>query len=340
MKAALLRTPGGVAVEDVLPPRAGPGEIVVAMRACGLCGSDLEKIRGTYTAAPPVIGHEAVGVVAEVGEGVEGIRKGTRVFPHHHVPCGRCAACRGGSPTMCAHYRATNLEPGGFAERFRVPRWNVEHRAVHRLPPSVDFERGSFVEPLACAVRALGRGPPRASSALVLGAGPMGLLVLQLLRLRGTDLVLASEVSSVRAEVARRHGATMVWDPRSEDVVAAARRETRGLGVDLAVVATGHAPAIAEALRAVRPGGTALLLGVPETGARLDFDPSEFVTREVSLVPSNAATEADVRKALDLIARRRVDVASLVSHRFRLEAFPEAVRVAGRAECVKAILTP
>ncbi len=340
MKAALLRPPAGVAVEDVPPPEAGVGEIVVSMRACGLCGSDLEKIRGTYTAAPPVIGHEAVGVVAQVGEGVEGIRKGARVFPHHHVACGRCAACRGGFPTMCAHYRATNLEPGGFAERFRVPRWNVEHRAVHRLPPSVDFERASFIEPLACAVRALGRGPGTVASSLVLGTGPMGLLALQLLRLRGTETILASEVSAVRAEVARHHGAAMVWDPKSEDVVAAARKETKGLGVDLALVATGHPPAIGQALRAVRSGGTAVLLGVPEAGARLDFDPSEFVTREVSLIPSNAATEAEVRKALDLIARRRVDVASLVTHRFRLDAFPEAVRVAERAECVKAIVTP
>src|SRR3989304_6864374 len=132
------------------------------MRACGPCGSDLEKIRGTYTAAPPVIGHEAVGGVAGGGEGVEGIRKGARVFPPHHVPCGRCAACRGGSPTMCAHYRATNLEPGGFAERFRVPRWNVEHRAVHRLPPSVGFERGAFVETPAGAGWPVGPRPPQA----------------------------------------------------------------------------------------------------------------------------------------------------------------------------------
>jgi len=146
VKAALLRGTGGLVVEDVPVPEAGPGEIVVSMRACGLCGSDLEKIRGTYTAAPPVIGHEAVGIVSEVGEGVEGIQEGARVFPHHHVPCGRCRACTGGSPTMCAQYRATNLEPGGFAESFRVPRWNVDHGGVLRLPPSVDFERASFID--------------------------------------------------------------------------------------------------------------------------------------------------------------------------------------------------
>jgi len=340
VKAALLGKAGGVAIADVPAPVAGPGEIVVSMRACGLCGSDLEKIRGTYTAAPPVIGHEAVGVVADVGEGVEGIRNGARVFPHHHVPCGRCTTCRGGSPTMCAQYRATNLEPGGFAESFRVPRWNVDRGGVLRLPPSVDFERASFIEPLACAIRAVDRARTTPKSALVLGAGPMGLLALQLLRLRGTRALFASEVSPLRAEKARDLGAGIVWDPTNEDVPALAKKETSGLGVDAAVVATGNVRAIAQAVRAVRAGGIVVLLGVPEAGARLDVDPSEFVTREVSMIPSNAATGAETRKALDLIARRKVDVASLVTHRFHLAEFLEAVRVAERAECVKSILTP
>ncbi len=338
MKAALLRGPGAVALEDVSTPEAGRGEIVVAMRACGLCGSDLEKIRGTYTAAPPVIGHEAVGVVADVGDGVEGVRRGSRVFPHHHVPCGHCPACRGGSPTMCPRYRATNLEPGGFAESFRVPAWNVSRGGVLRLPASVDFERGSFIEPLACAIRALDRAPARPRSALVLGLGPMGLLSLQLLRLRGADPVLGSEVSPVRAEKARSLGAGMVWDPRTDDVPAATVKETGG--VDLALVATGQPAAIGQAARAVRAGGTVVLLGVPETGGRLDIDPSALVTREVSLIASNAATETETRRALALIGRRKVDVASLASHRFPLDRFPEAVEVAGRAECVKAIITP
>jgi len=340
MRAAVLRSPGGVGVDEMHAPRARRGEIVVEMRACGLCGSDLEKIRGTYTAAPPVIGHEAVGVVAEVGKGVRGVEAGERVFPHHHVPCGTCSVCRGGSPTMCAHYRATNLEPGGFAESFRVPRWNVGHGGVLRLPASMDFERASFIEPLACAIRALDRGPARPRNALVLGMGPMGLLSLQLLRLRGADPVLGSEVSAVRAEKARALGAATVWDPRTDDVVAATARETGGSGVDLALVATGQPVAIGQALRAVRPGGTVVLLGVPETGGRLDVDPSTFVTREVSLVPSNAATEVETRKAMGLIARRKVDVAAIASHRFPLSRFPEAVEVAGRAECVKAIITP
>jgi len=340
MKAALLLPNRGVAVEDVPTPEARPGEIIVAMQACGLCGSDLEKIRGTYTAAPPVIGHEAVGVVVAVGPDVSSIHEGQRVFPHHHVPCGECALCRRGSPTMCAHYRATNLEPGGFAERFRVPRWNVLHGGVLPLPAGMDFESGTFIEPLACVIRAFDRCPVGAESALVIGAGPMGLLAIQLFRLRGIDRVFASEISPVRIAIAERVGAASAWNPKVDDVPSKTHQGTNGRGADLVFVATGHPPAIVQALLAVRPGGTVCLLGVPEAGSRLDFDPSEFVTREISVVPSNAATEIETRKALTLVDQKKIDVGSLVSHRFRLAAFPEAVRIAERADCVKAIIVP
>lgn len=339
MKAVLLRPDGGVAVEDVPTPEAGSGEIVVKMRACGLCGSDLEKIRGTYTAAPPVIGHEAVGIAARVGPGVSKIQEGDRVFPHHHMPCGVCELCRRGSPTMCPHYRATNLDPGGFAESFRVPRWNVERGGVLALPPDITFDEGTLIEPLACVIRALDRCPVDRKDALVVGAGPMGLLAMQLLRLRGVERVFASEVSPLRSEIARRLGASPVWNPRSEDVSAATRAETDGLGADLVVVATGHPPAIVQALRSVRAGGTVGLIGVPDAGTRLDFDPSGFVTREITVIPSNAATEVETRKALSLIAQKKIDVASLVTHRFPISRFLDAVHVAQRAECVKAIIT-
>lgn len=339
MKAAHLRRHGEVTVEDVPTPKAGRGEIVVGMKACGLCGSDIEKIRGAYTAAPPVIGHEAVGVVTDVGPDVLRIHEGDRVFPHHHVPCGDCVLCRRGSPTMCAHYRATNLEPGGFAEFFRVPQWNVQRGGVLSLPNGMDFESGTFIEPLACVIRALDRCPVGAESALVVGTGPMGLLAIQLLRLRGSDRVFASEVSPIRLAMAHRLGADLVCNPTLEDVPSRMRAITNGVGTDVVIVATGHPPAITQAIRAVRAGGTVCLLGVPEAGSRLDVDPSEFVTREISLVPSNAATEIETRKALTFIDQKKIDVASLVTHRFPVSQFPDAVRVAQRAECVKAIIT-
>ncbi len=313
---------------------------MVEMRACGLCGSDLEKIQGEYTAAPPVIGHEAVGVISATGSGVTGVEVDERVFPHHHVPCYDCVYCRGGSETMCSDYRRWHLDPGGFSEFFRVPRWIVDHGGVLTLPDSMSFEEGSFVEPLACCVRALNRmGVPKGGVVLIAGAGPMGLMILQLLLLRGAGGVIVSEPSPYRLEFAEGTGAESVINPLEEDVVERAKRLTDGRGVDLAVVATGSPQALSEAVRSVRRGGKVGLVGIPQVNSTLR-GVSELVTREVSIISSNAATEEETRKALKLIDEGRVDVSSLVTHQVPLARFSEAVELAQRAESVKVLVVP
>ncbi len=340
MKAVSLAGAGDARVEEVPRPTVGPGELLVEMRACGLCGSDLEKIQGEYTAAPPILGHEAVGVVAEVGEAAAGFGVGERVFPHHHVPCYDCHYCRRGSETMCAQYRRWHLDPGGFAEFFRVPRWNVEHGGVLPLPDGMSFEEGTFIEPLACCVRALDRlGVEVGDVVLVAGAGPMGLLLLQLLLLREAARVVVSEVSPPRLHVADRLGAHALLNPGEVDVVREVLRLTEGRGADAAVVATGSPRALDQAVAAVRRGGKVGLVGIPEAGVPL-ADVSRLVTREVSLVSSNAATERETRHALKLVEEERVDVASLVTHKVPLAEFPRAVKLAQTAEAVKVLLVP
>ncbi len=340
MKAVLLESPREALVRDLPVPTLEPGDLLVEMRVCGLCGSDLEKIQGEYTAALPVIGHEAVGVVTAVGPDVASVEVDTRVFPHHHVPCYDCVYCRAGSETMCSDYRKWHLDPGGFSELFRVPKWIVDHGGVLTLPDSVSFEEGSFVEPLACCVRALNRmGVPKGGEVLIAGAGPMGLMILQLLLLRGAGGVVVSEPSPYRLEFAEGAGAEAVVNPLEEDVVEMAQRLTDGRGVDLAVVATGSPQALREAVRAVRRGGKVGLVGIPEANATLD-GVSELVTREVSIVSSNAATEEETREALKLIVEGRVDVSSLVTHRVPLSRFSQAVKLAQRAESMKVLVVP
>lgn len=312
---------------------------MVDMRACGICGSDLEKIRGGYTAAPPVLGHEAVGVVREVGEGVEGFEEGDRVFPHHHVPCYDCAQCRGGSQTMCPDYRRWHLDPGGYAETFRVPAWNVGHGGVLPLPSSVSFEEGTFIEPLACCVRALDRfHVTKGSTVLVAGAGPMGLLTLELLPYYGADRIVVSEVSPSRLRHARRGGALSV-NPRKESLSEVVRKETGGRGADLAVVASSSPKALLQAIDSVRDGGTVGLLGIPEAGSSMP-DVSRFLTRELSLIGSNAATERETRRALEMIAEDAIDVASLVTHRVPLTKLVEGLELAQEGTAIKVVVRP
>jgi L-iditol 2-dehydrogenase len=340
MKAALLSPEGRVEVVDTPVPALEEGDILVEMKACGLCGSDLEKLSGEYTAAPPVIGHEAVGVVAEVGDGVEGLEKGDRVFPHHHVPCNECAYCTRGSPTMCPEYRRHHLDPGGFAECFRVPAWNVRGRGVVPLPDGMSFEVASFIEPLACCLRALDRvGVRSGDSVFIAGAGPMGLLLLHLLPQYRAGTAMVSEPSSVRRAFAEERGADAVFDPRVDDVSAGVLGMTEGRGADVTLVASGSPAALAQGLKAVRRGGTVGLVGIPESGASVR-DASALVTREVSVISSNAATEDETERAVNMLASGAVEVSSLVTHRVPLEDFPRAVEVALSAEAVKVLVVP
>jgi L-iditol 2-dehydrogenase len=345
LKSVLLeRGPGAVAptatLTEVSVPDLSEGDLMVSMRACGLCGTDLEKLHGEYTAAMPVLGHEAVGVVASTRGDVGELREGDRVFPHHHVPCHRCHYCRHGNETMCKEYRASNIEPGGFSELFRVPSWNVKGGGVLRLPPSVGFEEASMIEPAACCIRALDRcGVEADDSVLIVGVGPVGMThALLLLSMRAK--VFASDVSETRLDFAEKLGVHRAFDAAKDDVPASVKELTAGRGADLSIVASGSQKAIVQALRSVRRGGKVCLFGVPVKGSALDYDFSDVFNSEISIVSSYAATDVETKKALDMMEARRVDFRSLITGRFHLADFDGAVRAAARGEGMKTIIIP
>ncbi|ABP94373.1 MULTISPECIES: zinc-dependent dehydrogenase [Metallosphaera] len=337
MKAIIME--GGKAVLKEVPiPKLGQGDVLVEMKACGLCGTDIEKMCGQYTASQPILGHEPAGVVAESMS--DAVKPGDRVFAHHHVPCYECYYCKKGSPTMCPYYRKTNLDPGGFAEFFRVPAWNVEKGGILVLPSNVSFEEGSFVEPLATVVRAQRRvGISRDDSVLIVGAGPMGLLHLLKIKDMGVSNVIISDVSEYRLNFAESLGASLLLNPTKHQVEQEAKKATDGRGVDVAIIASGAPQAILSGLNSVRKGGRVLLFGVPYKGTILNYDISELLNNEISVIPSNAAVEEDTREALKLISERRVDVRKLVTHRYDLEQFHEAVRVAKQGNAIKVVIT-
>ena len=344
MKSVVLRSrPGGGALEpslvEVDVPSPGPGEVVVEMADCGLCGTDLEKMRGEYTASMAVIGHEAVGTVASGGEGARGLRAGDRVFPHHHVPDYSCYLCRAGNETMCDRYRSSNLEPGGFSEYFRVPRWNLEKGGVLKLPPGMPFETASLIEPLGCCVRSIRRcGVGKGDTVLVVGAGPVG--VMHALLLKGARAgVFISDISAERLKLAAGLGAGEAVDAGS-DVPGKVRAGTGGRGADLAVVASGSREAILQGLRSVRKGGKVCLFGVPAKGSVLDYDVSELYNAEREIVTSYGAAEEDTKAALKVLSNRGAEFGKLVTHRFPLDRFGEAVAAAAGGAAMKVVLTP
>ncbi len=341
MKFAHLAEGGGIALTERAEPTAGPGEVVVRLAACGVCGTDLEKLRGRYRTAG-ILGHEPVGRVDALGAGVTGLARGDRVFVHHHVACGACEICRRGDPTFCPTYSKTNLDPGGFSEAFRVPEENVRRGAILPLDATVSWDVGALLEPAGCVLTALHRlgGTPPAS-VWVLGLGPVGLLYARLARELGATWIGGSEIAPLRRAVAERGGIDVTVDPREDGAVErAVARATDGRGVDLAVVATGHPAVVRAATRIVRRGGTVNLFGLPEAGSRLDADLQDLYLRGVRIIPSYATTEPDIAEVHRRVVAGTLSIADLVTHRVPLARVDEAFRLAGRPdEAVKVVVT-
>ena len=343
MKSIVLRSGAGKAgmrpgIEEMDVPSPGRGEIVVRMEACGLCGTDLEKMRGEYTASMPVLGHEAAGVISAVGDGVTSFRVGNRVFPHHHVPCYECYLCKSGDETMCDMYRKSNILPGGFSEYFRVPEWNVAKGGVLPLPDEVTFEEGALVEPAACCLRGIRKHARAGETVLVVGAGPVGLmhaLLLEPMEVR----VIISDIIKPRLESAEKMRVGIVLDASKDDVPGRLRAETQGRGADLAIVASGSRAAIMQALGSIRKGGRVCLFGVPAKGSVLGYDISELYNSGQHIVTTYGADDVDTKAALGIIASNP-DFARLVTHRFPLSRFDEAVAAATEGEAMKVVVTP
>ncbi|MGI0053239.1 MAG: alcohol dehydrogenase catalytic domain-containing protein [Thermoplasmata archaeon] len=341
MKVGVLAD-GAVRLEERSPPALAPGEIRVALAACGICGTDLEKLRGNYRSSGGVLGHEAVGVISETAGPVEGFSPGDRVFVHHHVPCYRCAVCRRGDLTFCPEYARSNLDPGGFAEGFRVSAHHLARGAVLPLAPSVGWEEGALLEPAGCAWTALRSvGFPAGGKLLVLGLGPVGLLYARVARARGAGWVGGTDPSPLRREAARRGGIDAVFDPTTPEEL---RRELAGAigppGVDVVAVATGAPAAVEGAFDSVRRGGTVNLFGLPEAGSTLHQDLQSVYLRGIRIVPTYATTEGDLHELHRLVSAGRLPLKDLVTHRFPLDRIGTAFEMARQPDrALKVLVT-
>ena len=326
-------------MREVQRPSPRAGEILVKMSRCGVCGTDVEKVRGGAI-TPPVLGHEVVGEVAELGSGVRGLKSGDRVFAHHHAPCYKCETCTRGEHTLCKEFPRHNLNPGGFSEYYIVPRWNVDKGAVLKLPDNVNDDEGTFIEPLACCLRGLSKVRADACrSALIYGAGPVGLMHLLLLQRLGYERVVVADPSKYRSAFASRLGARAVFDPTKDDQRGRARDAFEDPGPEISIVATGSPLALSDAIRNVAPGGRVLMFGAPTGGSTLKLNLSEFFLRGVSVVSSYSTSEKDIALALRILTTEGPKVSRLVTHRFELEEAPEAFRAAEEQKCVKALVS-
>jgi len=339
MRVAMYYNNKDVRLEELPKPKIGPGELLVKVMACGICGSDvLEWYR--VKRAPRVLGHEATGKIVEVGKGVEHYRVGDRIFVSHHVPCNTCRYCLSGHHTACETLHKTNYDPGGFAEYIRVPRINVEH-GIYLLPEALSFEDGTFIEPLGCVVRGqrLAR-IQRGDSVLILGSGISGLLHVQLACARGAGQVIATDINEYRLKATEKFGADAVISA-GENVPERLRQLNEGRLADRVIVCTGAMSASKQALQCVDRGGTILFFAVPGPDADVPIPAADFWRNEIMLVTSYGAAPGDLEESLQLIEERKVNVHDMITHRLSLaEAGLGFKLVAEAKESLKVIIEP
>jgi L-iditol 2-dehydrogenase len=340
MKVAMYYNNRDVRLEEMPVPSIGPGELLVRVRASGICGTDvMEWYR--VKKAPLVLGHEIAGEVVEAGEGVSRFHAGDRVFVSHHVPCMECRYCLSGHHSVCDTLRQTHFDPGGFAEYIRAPRINVE-LGTSLLPAEMSFEEGSFIEPVGCIVRAQRFARLQAGqSVLVIGSGISGLLHIQLARAQGAARVIATDINGYRLNAAKELGADAVIHGSEEDVPTRLKALNDGRLADLVIVCAGAQPAIQQALRSVERGGTLLFFAPTAAGVEVPIPLYDFWRDEITIATSYAASPRDITEAIEWIRSRKIRVREMITHRLALAEAGVGFRlVASAQDSIKVILDP
>ncbi len=320
--AALFEIPKVIHVVDMPKPEITDDEFLVRMRACSLCYTDVKaSMRGKHFfielyGLPWVPGHEMSGEVAAVGARVEGLKVGQAVAVSPYVPCGRCPACRAGSYRFCVQAPFSFVQPGGFAEYFKVPGNNASLRALP-IPDGVSFEEAALTEPVASCLHAIRKtNIGLGQTVTIIGAGPMGLILLQLARSCGAGQVIMLDQQADRLETARTLGADTLIDTGREDPVARVKEVTGYLGSDVVIEAVGTVATYLLALQLARGGGTVNFFGGLPSGTVVEMSSDMLHYQELTLVGTSSFSPDDYENALKMIAAGRIDVKRLISHRF------------------------
>jgi len=314
-----------IRLEDIPVPKIGPGEILVKVRASGICGTDvMEWYR--IKKAPRILGHEIAGDIVDSQSAR--YHPGQRVFVSHHVPCLGCKYCREDNETACDTLHQGNYDPGGYSEYVRVPKINVEY-GVYVLPDQVSYLEGTMIEPLACGIRGLGLIDIKEHhTVLILGCGISGILNIQLAKLTGAR-VIATDINEYRRQKAQEFGADVVLDA-SQDI---------NLKADRVIICTGAYEAVTQAFRCIDKKGVILVFAIPNRDIAIPIP--DFWRNELTVTSSYGAAPADLEAALNLIATRKINVKDTITHTLPLDQIQAGFKIVAEArESLKVVLEP
>ena len=325
MKVAVYYNNRDVRIEERPVPKIGGGEILVKIKASGICGTDvMEWYR--IKKAPRILGHEITGEIIESNSPKYKI--GQRVFVSHHVPCYQCKYCKEGHHTACETLHTGNYDPGGYSEFVRIPKINVDH-GVYVLPKNISYEEGTMIEPLACALRGQETiGVKKGQTVLILGCGISGLLNIRVAKLNGAK-VIATDMEECRREKAKEYGADGVFNPK----------DLPSLKAEKVILCTGALPALKQAFQSIDRKGTLLLFAIPDTDIQLPT--VDLWRNEMTVTSSYGAAPEDLENAIKLIESGKIHVKNMITHRLPLEQIHEGFQlVTDGKQTLKIVLLP
>jgi len=336
MKVAVYYSNDDIRIEERPKPYLSDGEILVKMKASGICGTDVMQWY-RIKKAPRILGHEMAGEIVEIGKGVAGFKKGDRVFVSHHVPCYKCYHCIHGNYTACELLHTGNYDPGGFSEFIRVPQENVSY-GTFLLPEGITFEDATLIEPLGCAIAGQNQlGLKKGQSVLIIGSGVSGLLHIQLSKSKGAK-VIAMDNNEYKLNKALKFGADHVINASIYSVDELKSINDNRLA-DVVIICTAAKQAADSAISSVDRKGKLLFFAVPET--EIVIPSMKFWRDEISLFFSYGAAPDDLNKAIELIQSSAVDVRKMVTHRVPLSAIGHGFKLASEAkESLKVVVVP
>ncbi len=338
MKAAMYYSIEDIRIQEIPKPHVGPNEILVEMKACGVCGSDLMEWY-LRSRVPLVLGHEPAGVIVEAGKKIKGFKVGDRVFAHHHVADLKCYYCKHGDYTLCPQFAQTHLEPGGFAEYFRVPAPNLQLDTL-KLPAKLSFDEATLIEPVGCCIRAQNKvGVQKGDSIAVVGAGPSGIIHAMLAKIADAGHVLVTDLVDYRLGMAERLGADVTVNGQKENSVERVKQATENRGADIVIVTAPNAKAVEDSVQMVRKGGKILLFAPTQPDQYARLSPHRLFFSEITVVPSYSVSHIETKKALQLISSGKFKAKELITSRFPLSQTQKAFQTAAKSkECLKVVV--
>lgn len=345
MRAVVLNGPNDFAPADIERPVIGDNDMLLEMKKAAICGTDMRILAGTKTKGvryPSVIGHEMCGVITEIGKNVEGFQVGDKVAIANVIPCGSCPACLAGRENACMNRKAIGYEfNGGFEEYVLIPEIAIKSGNVIKLPEDVSYTAGALIEPLACCIRGLkNAGTGFNDTVLIVGAGPIGLMHMQLSKISGAKQVIVSEPNEMRREVATELGADRVVDPTSENLEEIIMAATNGMGADVIVMAIGVPALVNSTLKLCKKGGTVnLFAGFAGTG-ECTVEVNTIHYNEINVNGSTAYKRADYLEAADMVITKKINLDKIATHTYKIDEFQDAYEMCKSGQGLKVIIEP